>query len=74
MNKLEIIIESERSNRHIGILKQNIPALRQEVRTSFFIVLGCYVPPLNDEEKTWLQAMKDAHVIMMWRCKAREDR
>lgn len=75
MPKLEIIIESERSNRHIAILKQKLPELRQEARSSFFIILGCYVPEQpNSEEKTWLQAMLDAYVIKFWRCKEREDR
>jgi len=75
MPKLEIIIDSERSNKHIGILKQHLPELRQEARSSFYIILGCYVPAqLNEQEKAWLQGMIDAYVIKLYRCKEREDR
>lgn len=74
MKKLEIIIDSERQQQHVALLQQRFSAMQPLARSSFFVIVGCYVPALTDEDKIWLEAMMDAKIVRRFRCKEREDR
>lgn len=73
MLKLEIVLDFERAQKRIDTLQSHFP-VKVITRSAFFLIVGCHIPQLSDDDKAWLQEMIDTKVIHRWRCKEREDR